>query len=631
MTTDPTIQVLTPDEAMKVIDDAFSGKKYDTVDFSRSAMGLFKEYYDAYTPEWQRMDNCDRLYIADTWPLIKANASVNGTPTSEQADGCDTSKMPEPSIPIIHSTIENLEADLDQELPECYIEPQDGLTEFDARLLNLVMHRQFEDSDFDEQYYASTHELLTYGWDAFEIGYEMKGTVDTKDTAPGYVFIRHVPSRTILFDPTTSSVQDARAIFKFDRHPAHWFRQHYPDKFADMKPDIDRLNDEPMDPTAPQKNTVAGRNEMLMVEMWYRQYDAKENRYRVHMAQFAGGVEVLNSAKVKPEGMYDHGRYPFELECLYERTGTPFGYGIADIHASLQMYSDKLNQIIMTSALRSSRGRVFISAANEESYDDIIDFSNEAVKVNDINGVQWWQDKPLPQYIMNYVLYLQQSIKEESGTNDQSRGVSKGGVTAASAIDALQVMATKRSTKIAERRQKMFARLGAMVIDTLADCSLTPFFAVITKDGQPSVRKIDSKLFKTLQRDGQTLASRVFVRVSRKTRYSQKEHNELALQFMQLAAGQNTDFTPFIELMDFDGKELVLDKIRASRRTEMAILTQQVQEMSQEIQMLQDQLKDYKTTMQRAQAAMTTRNQQLSEERAAAPLEVPKGMADVAV
>ena len=63
----------------------------------------------------------------------------------------------------------------------------------------------------------------------------------------------------------------------------------------------------------------------------------------------------------------------------------------------------------------------------------------------------------------------------------------------------------------------------------------------------------------------------------------------------------------------------------------MAILTQQMSELSQENQMLQEQLQQYKQTMQRAQAAMTTRNQQLGEERAAAPLEVPKGMADVAV
>lgn len=623
------IPVQAPENVMSLIDEAFTGKSYNSEEFAAAAMSLFKEYRNAYQNEWIRMDNCERLYLGDTWPLIKANAAVNGKPA--EADGCYGSKQPEPSVPIIHSTIENLEADLYQDLPDCYVKPQDGLKEADARIINMVLHRQLEDCDFNEHYFEATHELLLYGWTVFEVGYELKGAADAHNFRTGGVFIRHVPSRSIMFDPTTSRVQDNRVVFKFERHPRHWFKKHYPDKFDKMSIDPENLNDRAQSADDPQNNIVDSDDSMIFIEMWYREFDAKENRYHVHMAQFAGGVEVANSATVKREGMYEHGLYPFELDVLYPRVGTPFGNGIADIHAGLQMYSDKLNQIIMTSALRSSRGRVFISSANEEAYDDIVDFSKEAIKVNDITGVQWFQDKPLPQYIMNYLTYLQQAIKEESGTNDQSRGIPGGGVTAGSAISALQTMATKRSSKVAERRQQMFKRLAAMAIDTLADCALIPYLAVLTVDGNSTELTIDSKLFKAMQEDGRTPTRQIFIRVARQTRYAKQQNNDLALQFMQMASGQNSDFTPFIEMMDFEDKELVLQKIRASQQTMMAQLMQQNQQLMQQLEQMQQELSSYKQTMQRAQAAMATRGAQQEQDLAAAPLEIPKGMAQNAV
>lgn len=626
------IPVTAPENVMDTIDQAFTNKTYNSDEFANAAMALFKEYRNAYQAEWRRMDCCEHLYLGDTWPLIEANAEVNGTNGGE-ADGCYSadSKLPKPTMPVIHSTVENLEADLYQDLPDCYVKPQDGLKDVDARLINLVLHRQLEDCGFNEHYFEETHELLVYGWTVFEVGYELKGVIDSKNFAPGKIFIRHVPSRSIMFDPNTSSVQDNRVIFKFEKHPAHWFKQHYPDKYEKMSLDLQNLNDRPQNADDPQMN-VSQQDAMYFVEMWYRGFDAKTNKYHIHMAQFAGGVEVANSAQSKPNGMYEHGLYPFEIDVLYPRVGTPFAYGVPDVHSGLQLYIDKLNQIIMTSALRSSRGRVFISAANEEALDDITDFSKEAIKVNDINGVQWFQDKPLANYMMTYMQMLVQAIKEASGTTDQSRGIPGGGVTANSAIENLQAMATKRSSKVAERRQQMFKRLAAMAIDTLADCALIPYQAVVTVNGKPNVYEIDSKLFAAMQEaDGRTPTSSVFIRVARQTRYAKKENNELALQFMQMNAGPGVDTTPYIEMMDFEDKELVLEKIRASKQTQMAQLMQQVQMLSEQVQQLQQENASYKQTMQRAQAAMTTRDQQMSQDRAAAPLQIPKGMAENAV
>ena len=62
---------------------------------------LFHEYYDAYAEERSRLDRCERMYHAQHWADI---------PEREANE-------PRPVTPIIHSTIENVRADLMDYLP----------------------------------------------------------------------------------------------------------------------------------------------------------------------------------------------------------------------------------------------------------------------------------------------------------------------------------------------------------------------------------------------------------------------------------------------------------------------------------------------------------------------------------
>ena len=61
----------------------------------------------------------------------------------------------------------------------------------------------------------------------------------------------------------------------------------------------------------------------LLLEYWWREYDAAESTYRVHMALLSDGVVLEDSRDVKPEGYFAHGRYPFAATTLYPRKGAP--------------------------------------------------------------------------------------------------------------------------------------------------------------------------------------------------------------------------------------------------------------------------------------------------------------------
>lgn len=586
---------------MEVIDDGFSGKRYDEDAFTSAAYELFTEYRNAYIPEWTRMANADRLYRGDHWSLIQDGEGCTGNH--------EASNAPKPTTPIIFSTIENLKADLNDELPEAVVKPQDGINEVEAKLLTAVIRQELDDCDYSTQYDAMIHDLLVRGWQAQEIGYDPDA-----HGRWGAGFIRHVPAQNIMPDPNAADIQNGRAVFKFDSRPRHWFSQHYPDEYARMRFDAQTESDDIIEAAAARAvQSSRQENNLLLIEMWYRRYDPDTKLTSIHMAQFAGGRLLANSAETKPSGYFAHGLYPFVISPLYRISGSPLGLGICDMHGNTQLYSDKLDQIIMTNALRASRNRLLVGSSNEDAFSDIQDFSKEIISVPNIADMNWFQDAALPSYIINYVQMMRDSIKTESGSNEQSRGSTGSGVTAASAITALQEMSTKRSRHHANVEQDAFKKAVLMLLDVLSECDIVPRSVTITIAGEPQTIPVSRETFRQTQ-DGRPIGSRVKVRTARQTRYSKMKNNELALQFIQLL-GQTIDPLPILETMDFEDKELMLEKIRASRMTTMMQMQQTIEQMQQQLQQLSEENAAYKKTVSKAQGLIA--NQQGSKTGAA--------------
>ena len=72
------------------------------------AYGLFREFRGAYVSEWQRLENCERMYRGDHW---------HDVPQLDRNE-------PRPVTPIIQSTVENIKAELLDRVPEAVILPE---------------------------------------------------------------------------------------------------------------------------------------------------------------------------------------------------------------------------------------------------------------------------------------------------------------------------------------------------------------------------------------------------------------------------------------------------------------------------------------------------------------------------
>lgn len=472
------------------------------------AYALFREYRGAYTAEWQRLDRCERIYRGEHWADV---------PT-------DDPNEPRPVTPIIQSTIENVRADLMDQMPEAVVTADDPEYEGVAELLSAVIRENHAACSFDREYGRMAHDLLVGGYMVQETGYD-----PCANGGLGGAFLRAVDSRAIMFDPCCEQIQDSRAIFKFTPHSRGWFEERYPEQAKNMEADLFE-SVRPADPALFPKFT----DRILLIECWFRRYDANAGRHRVHMMKLGGGQLLEDSREQKPEGYFSHGKYPFTVTPLFPRKGTALGFGFVDMFETQQRYSDKLDQIVMKNALMASRNKLLVTGASGFDVDDLRDWSKEVHRGENINGVTWFSTPPLPAYILSYIGSIRESIKEESGANDFSRGGTANGVTAAAAIAALQEMSSKRSRTASRAMHSAFAEAVRMEIEVEREFAAFGREFVLHSGGAYRRTTFRAELLtrQTRLKNRLPLEFKVSVKVQRENRAAVAANNELVFQMV---------------------------------------------------------------------------------------------------
>ena len=358
-------------------------------DLVSAIQSLYDEYKTAYKDEWDRLTANEKMYHGDHW-------SDTGSGSNE----------PQPVMPIIFSTVENIQADLMDEYPEAVVTPESSNDEKIGKILTRVVAQNHEACDYLYEYNDLIHDLLVGGYMVQEVGWD-----PNLNYGFGGAYIRCVSNKNIMFDPLCANIQDGRAVFKIERLPTSWFEQHYPDYADHFSGGSDLVPDDHFSfgTEIESKET----NYMILLEAWIRTYDAENHKYSVHMLQIAGGQLLENSYIEKPEGYFMHGMYPFVCTPLYKIKGSPFGYGIVDMFKNPQQYSDKINQILLKNALTAGTNRILVQKGSAD-LDEIRDFSKQIIEVSNIGGITWFQDRPLPAFLMNYMINMQNGIKEQA-------------------------------------------------------------------------------------------------------------------------------------------------------------------------------------------------------------------------
>ena len=489
---------------------------------------LFREFYEAYAGERARLERCETIYRGDHW------FDVPVTDPNE----------PRPVTPVIHSAIENVRADLDEYVPEAVITADSNSYTELAETLTRVIRENHLNCAYDEEYRALTHDLLVGGYGVQEIGYD-----PSAEGGMGSAYIRHIDAGSILFDPLVSDIQDGRAIFKFARRTREWFGEHYPDAASELSDDglfMDLDRDGLLTPRYDRS--------VMLVEGWLREYDAKSGKYRVHMVKMAGGKILEDSRKAFPEGIYRHGKYPFVVTALFPRRGSCLGYGFVDMYETSQRYSDKLDQMVMKNALLSSHNKLLVTGASGFDIDDLRDWSKEVHKGDNLSGVTWFQTAPLPGYLIQYIADMRDSIKEESGANEWSRGMTNYGVTSGTAISALQEKSSKRARMAAKSLHSAFRRAveQELELERQFALGLRCIKTYIDRSDPEGAARAETSARQVMNMEDMPISIRVTVKVQKETGFSAIAHNDTVFRLVETGM-----ITPEVglEMIVFEGKE----------------------------------------------------------------------------
>ena len=522
-----------------------------------TAYALFEEYRTAYDQEWQRIDACEQLYRGDHWDAMDHE---EGEPT--------------PVTPIIHSTVESICADMMGRYPEALIRPESPDDDEIAQVVGALIRQNHDAAEYRTDYSKLVHDLLVDGYAVQEVGYD-----PTANHGIGAAFIRYVDSRNILFDPQAESVQDGRAVFKIQAKPIAYLEKRYPQHQGGFSKDAYELTEDSVVRFDQDKS-------ILEIEYWWREFvpDGEDKgHWAVHMAKLAGRKLLEDSRTSKPEGYFSVGEYPFVVTPLFRRKGSVLGWGIVDIFGDQQKYSDKLDQITLINAAMAKSNTLLVDEGSGYDPDDLADWKKEVHTGTDGNGVKWFSTPPLPQYIIGLAAEMRAGIKEESGANDISRGNVGGGVTSAAAINALMESSNKRARVATDLMHEGFRKAVRYEIEIEREFNALPREVSYTdQNGQLQVGTFENAMLSRKTQLGNEVPIEFFISIKaqQESRFSIQAHNDLMIQMVQLQM-----LTPQqgLELMEFEGKDKVLQSVNAqSMQPDPAAMEQEQQAMQAE-------------------------------------------------
>lgn len=401
-------------------------------------------------------------------------------------------------------------------------------------------------------------------------------------------------------DPQYENLQDGRGCFKATRTTVAWVEEHYPDARGYVKADDVRYGEEV---SGEALYAPDGDRDTTLLEFWYKRYDAKKRKNRVHMALFAGkallysteldyGVERKGEYE---EGVYAHGLYPFTMYKYRSVWRRPFGTGLIYDYRSQQEAIDRYQKYIDDNARQSSRQRLFIRKGSGINPDEVADMSRDIVEWegNDIREVmQPVQADPLNGQVYQMMQYLSDTMKQDSGQNQFSRGEGGMGVTAASAIEMLQTAGGKITRWHTECFKDSFREMIEQLLWVLSEY-MEPGRTLKIVGGWDSTGAMEERLVQLLatRKEGDDLpkpAYTVRVQVQRHNPGWIQEENNFILQIAQICGQYGQPMPPEIVvslLQGYPNKAAVMRAVQTNNQTQNQIkqLTAQNEQLTQQL------------------------------------------------
>ena len=474
---------------------------------------------------------------------------------------------PQPSSGWLFNSIANKHADAMDNYPAPNVLPRAPDDEQTARVLSSVLPVVLEQADY-EQVYSDTW------WRKLKQGTGVKGVFWDPEQRGGVgeITVRPMNLLMLYWEPGVDDIQASPNFFSLGLEDT--------DQLTERWPQLEGHSTSALEVPHYLHDGGLDTNGKSVVVDWYYKKRNAEGRRVLHYCKFCNGV-VLYASENDPEyagrGFYDHGQYPFVFDPLFVEEDSPAGFGYIDVMKECQTAIDRMNHAMDENVLLSSKQRYVLSDAAGVNEEELADFSRDIVHVVGRLGDDSFrplQTTGLQGNSLSYRNSRIEELKEISGNRDMTQGGTAGGVTAASAIAALQEAGSKLSRDMLKSAYRAFAKECYLIMDLMRQFyDEERVFRIIGETGRNEFVHFSGAALRAQALPGVggvELGSRepifdIVVSAEKKSTFSRLSQNETAKECYQLGffAPRNADAAlAALEMMDFEGIEKVRQRVR---------------------------------------------------------------------
>lgn len=464
--------------------------------------------------------------------------------------------VPEPTTPYLFNVIANKHADAMDNYPEPNILEREERDSAAAEKLTKILPMQLDLCDFRKTYSRAWWYKLKNGASCYGVFYNPKH-------GSGDIDIKRIDLLNLFWEPGIIDIQDSRFVFLtalIDNQDLKAAYPHLADRFTgDSAMEILTYDD--MQNTASRD---ALRDKTVVVDCYYKR--VVDGVRTVELIKFFDGTILEASEDMGDRGIYDHGMYPFVLDVLYPDEDSPVGFGFVDIVKNPQMYIDKLDSLISRNALISGKTRFMVKdngGINEYELSDLTrDIIHVAGSVGEEN-IRELQAKPMHSFIIQHRQNKILELKEIAGNRDFQQGDTHGGVTAYSAIVALQQAGEKLARDMLVTGYDAFKDVVYFCIELMRQFYKSPHsYRISDDDGKKQYIRFSCD---DMGDEYHRAEFDISVSAEKNNPYNRIAHNQTMTELWQMGVfepARADSSILMLEAMHLDGKEKIIEDLK---------------------------------------------------------------------
>lgn len=480
----------------------------------------------------------------------------------------------------LHNVIVSKHADAMEAYPEPSILPREAGDRQEASVLSKIIPVILEQNEFEKTYSDAMWQKLKTGTGVYKVYWDPE-----KLNGMGDIAIERVDLLNLFWEPGTEDIQNSPYFFHTRLENNRELEETYPQLKGQLKGTGFLASRFLYD------DAVSTEGKSTVVDVYYKRKE--QGRSVLHYCKYVGDTVLYSTENIKllrlrsaqgeetealpagGGGLYEHGLYPFVFDSLFPIEGSPCGYGFIDLCQNSQTQIDMMQTAFIKNTMVGSVPRYFQRVDGAINEEEFLDLNNPIIHVSGNLGqdsLRTVDYRPLSGNYIDMRTSVINELRETSGNTETSVGLVSSGVTAASAIAALQEASGKGSRDATRASYRAYGKIISLCIELIRQFYELPRQFRIT--GNLGVEKFidysnrgllpQSQSFQGIELWMRLPVFDIKVIPQKSSSYTRLSQNELALQFYQMgffSPNQADQALACMSMMEFEGKDELMQRI----------------------------------------------------------------------